>query len=201
MQHSTLLCPLVFLACWLALETFASSPTGSDLKRRGSAFPCPEGQHRQYQWGGTCLPNLPNPCKLACVHKPYVPASPFLPKQEPSVCLHSGYPKAGNPTFVDSDQDNQTKSWKIQNMGELVFNRNGDEYFDGSITKDGKLQMRSYGKASISSNYFVALKVGEWIYYYSLKGYGHCETPAPDAKDEYTLLERVTVYRDFKIGD
>lgn len=193
-MHLLSLFPLVPFA--LFALTIKASPVELELEKRGDGKPCPLGQHHQYyKGGGPCFHNPPNECELVCTSKPHVNASQFGPAQDASFCLHGSLPIAGNPTFVMGDNDNQLKHWRLDNVGDLIFNRNHDESFDGSLTKDGALQMRSYGKASLGSYYFVGLKVGSWVYYYSLGGWQHCDTPAPKAQDQYLLLERVTVFR------
>lgn len=165
-----------------------------EMEKRGCSKPCPNGQRKE---GCLCVDNPPvvAECPLLCVSKPFVAPSPFGPGQKQQDCPQSKLPIAGGPVFITPDPEHKTKHWDMANSGGKLFrNRRGDERFDGSLNEAGELNMGSKGVITVGFKYVVALKVGEWVSYYDLKGFTNCKTPAPKVKNDYLLLEKVTVY-------
>lgn len=169
------------------------SLTELELEKRGCTKPCPGGQHRE---ACQCVDNPPivNECPQVCISKPYAPASPFGHEQKEVICPESKLSVAAGPSNVIFDAAQMRVHWDMPNGGVLFRDRKGDERFDGSLTEAGELKMGSYGKITVGFKYVVGLKVGSWIYYYSLKGFSNCDTSAPNAKDLFTLVESVTVH-------
>lgn len=194
---------LIHLTTLIALAvsaiTVSASPS-ADIKEKSSIsmtkrrWQCPNGQRHGSNNGGQCVPI--NPELPVCV----AGLINFVGK--PTYCAQAQYSVVGPSTKVTVSEN--TKSWNILSTD---YDRLPTVEFKGSIGIDDTLEFSAmapdwHRRLNVDQRITVALtdvffeyRVGDYTFYYKVRGNTACKTPGPQDYNLFELLSEIRVLK------